>query len=168
VAKAGAETSLTQRELALRLAISTAWVRELTARGVLVRDKGGYPWPRNHELYGEYQSSLPSGNGDGGADPKYEVARARKTEAEAQLRELDLAVRRGELVPMEDVLTRVREPLESVDLQLRTAPRRHAEAWARRLGITQAEAIALIHDLTEDVRADLRGVFSEPTEEDAA
>lgn len=156
-----AREALTQRELALRLEISTSWVRELTARGTLTRDADGlYPWPNNEQRWARYQAERVQPTEGGPADA-YEVARTRKTEADAQLRELELAIRRGELMPVDQVLDKVRAPLEAVDAQLRTVPRRHSDTWARRLSITQAQAIALLHDLVEDVRADLRSVFAD-------
>ena len=95
-----------------------------------------------------------------------EAARARKYQVDAMLREDELRTRRGELVPVGDVLGMVRKPLEAIDAKLRTAPRRLSQAWAARLGVSQAEAMAMIHDLVEDVRAELRAVFEE--EPDAA
>ena len=53
----------------------------------------------------------------------------------------------------------VSRPIRAADAKLRTMPRLKAKAWARRLKITQAEAIALIRDLAEEVRADLKVVL---------
>ena len=89
----------------------------------------------------------------------FNEARTKKTEAEAQIKELELARLRGEMVPVSDVLAMVAGPIEAVDAKLRTMPRLKAKAWSRRLKITQAEAIALIRELAEEVRADLKATL---------
>jgi phage terminase Nu1 subunit (DNA packaging protein) len=90
---------------------------------------------------------------------EYREARARNQLAQALLREDELRVKRGELVPVDDVLGLVRTPLERVDAQLRTAPRRLSKAWSERLGTSHREALALIRELVEEVRGELREVF---------
>lgn len=155
---ARARKSLTQTEAAERLQISTSWLRVLTDRGLITRNSDGtYPWPKVKEEYRDYQASSrqPEAGGQSAPTISLDEARARKTTADAALKELDLASRRGELVPIEAVVDLVRAPLEAVDTQLRTAKRTHSKAWAAKLGITQAEAMALIHDLVEDIRANL-------------
>lgn len=156
---------LTQVEAADRLRISTSWLRQLTERGEISRNSDGtYPWPQVAEEFDEYQESLHEKE----PDATYDEARTRKALVDALLKEDELAVRRGELVPMDRVLGMVREPLEQVDAQLRTAVRRHSKAWADRLGISQAEAMALMHEIIEDVRTDLREVFENGDDREVA
>jgi phage terminase Nu1 subunit (DNA packaging protein) len=90
---------------------------------------------------------------------EYAMARTRKATVDALLREDELAARRGELVPIDRVAGMVREPLEKVDVKLRTAVRRHSRDWATRLGVSHAEAMAMMTGIIEEVRADLREVF---------
>lgn len=94
-----------------------------------------------------------SANGDGGEKPSFSEARARKEWAMAQKHELQLQQMRGDLVPADDVNARIRAALEPVDVALRTAHTRLARDWSQRLGISEGEAVHLIRDLTDDVRA---------------
>lgn len=147
---------LTQKEAADRLRISTTWLRALTGRGEISRNEdGSYPWPTIADEYEAYRSDAPVNGSESSSSDEYEQARTRKILAEAELRETEAAVQRGDLLPLEEVLDRVRRPLEEVDARLRSAPRVHARAWAKRLGVTQAEAIHLIGELVEEIRADL-------------
>ena len=91
----------------------------------------------------------------------FEEARTRKTEIEAELKDLELSERRGDLVSRDEVGAMVRRPLEAVDASLRTARRRHSKAWARKLKTTQAVAMSLIDQVVEDVRADLKAAIGE-------
>lgn len=154
---------LTQKDAAERLRISTSWLRVLTDRGVIRREEdGSYPWPQVAEDYERYQADLEGGEDEPGEIVyDYDQARARKTQLDADLREDELAVRRGKLIPAEEVLERVRRPLEAVDGALKSARTRHGRAWASRLGISQAEAMDLIGTLVDEIRADLREVFED-------
>lgn len=155
-----AKRGLTQVEVADRLRQSTSWIRTLTTRGILTRDaEGRYPWPEVAEQFEAYQQSLEEDQPVAGSN--LEANRARKFLVDALLREDELAVRRGDLVPAAEVVDRVRKPLEAVDTKLRTVVRRRSKAWAAKLGVSQAEAMALMHEVIEDVRADLRAVFEE-------
>jgi hypothetical protein len=151
---------LTQVDVADRLRQSTSWIRTLTTRRILTRGEDGtYPWPQVAEEFEAYQESLEEQQPAAGSD--LEANRARKFLVDALLREDELAVRRGDLVPSEQVVDRIRKPLEAIDARLRTAVRRHSKAWAAKLKVSQAEAMAMMHPIIEDARADLRAVFEE-------
>lgn len=153
--------NLTQTEAAERLRISTSWLRTLTDRELITRnDDGSYPWPTVADEFDAYKAESSGPGGE--SAPDYDAARTRKAIVEAMIREDELAVRRGELVPASEVLARIREPLERVDAKLRTAVRTHSKSWAMKLGVSQAQAMALMHDVIEDVRADLRELFEDP------
>src|SRR4051812_40622326 len=62
-----------------------------------------YPWPAAGEWYLERIEQ----DARGAAPPKFEDARARKTQAESEIAEIELAKARGEVVPIEDVTTEV-------------------------------------------------------------
>ncbi len=141
--------------------ISTSWLRVLSDRGVVRRNEdGSYPWPEVDDDYRAYQGEDEDPE-EGTVRDEWERARTRKELATAQLREQELAERAGLLIPIEDVLEKVRRPLEEVDGILRAAPRQYAKEWAKKLGTTQAEAIALIGDLVEEIRAVLRKHFED-------
>jgi hypothetical protein len=153
---------ISQTEAADRLGISRSWLYELTTKGFIRRnDDGSYPWPEIREDHQEYLEQVdgPSSNGDGRSD--YERARARKTEAMAKLKELEIAERQRRLVPIDEVEERLRRPLKAVDVGLSSAPQRLAPEWSERLNVSSAEAISLITDLVEDVRAAVREELDE-------
>lgn len=151
--------SLTQGEVASRLTITTSWVRELSRRGVLTRNEdGSYPWPRNQDEYEAFRSSDEEA-GEASDAEGYKDALTRLTREKADGEEMKNRLRRRELMEVTEVADRVRQPLEAVNTKLRTAKRRLGKTWAKKLGISQAEAMALIDELVEDVRADLRTVF---------
>jgi len=160
---------LTQVEVAERLRKSTSWIRTLTTKGVLTRDEDGtYPWPQVAEEHEAYEESLEDVAAPSADRKALEEARTRKYLVEAQLREDELAALRGDLVPVDEVLDRVRAPLEAIDAKLRAAPRKHAKALASKLRVSQAVAIRILTDVIEGCRADLREVFGDDADDAAA
>jgi hypothetical protein len=154
--------ALTQKEAANRLRITTAWVRELTNRGVLPRNPDGkYPWPEVAEHYEEFQAKKGDDGGDSDGDDgklqdELDRERIRWTREKADAQEMENAVRRGELIPAEQFAGALRAPLEAVDHSLRTARRRLGRPWAKRLKVSQAEAMSLIDQIVEEARAHIR------------
>lgn len=153
---------ITQVEAADRLRVSTSWIRTLTRRGILPRnDDGSYPWPEVADAFDAYQVEIAEDEEPESETATLEEARTRKFLVEALLREDELAARRGDLVPVDEVLEeRIRRPLERIDAKLRTAVRRHSKAWAARLGVRQSVAMAMMHDIIEEVRAELLEVMA--------
>lgn len=85
-----------------------------------------------------------------------DAAKLRKMEAEAESKELDVAVKRGGLVPIDEVEDLVREALETVSAILRHAPSRFAPKLSQVAGIGLKEARTLLEDLVEAVRGAVR------------
>lgn len=160
------DLTVDQTTLARILGVSPRTVRRMEREGLSVArvsDPGDAPL---YDVPRAVQWVIESRDPE--SDDELLDARTRKMRADAELREDELRTKRGELVPVHEVLDRVRKPLEAVDGQLRSAPRRLARDWAARLGVTQGEAIALIGDLVEEVRADVRQVFEGDAEGAAA
>lgn len=130
-------------------------VRQLAAEGVFEKSgRGRYPLAGCVQAYvGYWQVKVDEARNADGVD--YKEARRRKVSAEAKLKELELQIKRGELVPSEDVDGRIRAALEPVDVALRTAHSRLAREWSERLGVTEGEAVHLVRDMADDVRGDL-------------
>lgn len=150
-----ASKGITQREAAERLRISTAWLRELTAKGIVSRnDDGSYPWPTVGDELEAHRKKLDGANGNGGGS--YKDARTRKIEVEAELKELELARRRREFAHIDEVAGLVLPVLMAVDLATRTAPRELSAAVARKLGCTRAQAVAMFDFVCEDLRQHIR------------
>lgn len=109
----GAAERLTQKEAARRLGITPRALRKLGTYHEVPREKsGGYPWPRVRDWYIRFKQDEAVSRKTGGAlapadtDKKkaanYYAARARKEEALAELRELEVAQLKGELVHVDD------------------------------------------------------------------
>lgn len=85
-----------------------------------------------------------------------EAAQIRNLEAQAESRELDLEVKRGELVPIDEVEGLVRESLESVDSVLRHAASRFAPQLAKAAKVPLKQARSILREVVESVRGAIR------------
>lgn len=152
--------TVNQAELARILGISPRHVRRLENDGMAdarVSDSGreaAYDLPSAVQWWVEARAP---------EDDELREARIRKTRADAELREDRVRQERRDLIPADEVLDKIRKPLEAVDAKLRAAPRIHARALAEAAGITQGKAIHLLQDAVEGIRADLRSVFEGDT-----
>lgn len=101
------------------------------------------------------------------ADDELNAARLRKLEAEAESMELNLAEKRGEMVPLDEVEGLVRESLEAVDSVLRHSPSRFAPTLAKAAKVPIKSARAILRDVIESVRGAIRehGVRAKVTSE---
>lgn len=147
---------LTQRQLGEAFGRSSRQIARWEAEGLAARPEG------NRKLYDlaaairffrdrEVAAALA-----GVETGELEAAKLRKLQAEAESKELGVAVKRGELVPMSDVADIVRESLEAVDAVLRHAPSRHAPALAKVAKVSVKESRALLRTVIEGVRAVIR------------
>ena len=158
--------SITQAEAARRLGRTTAWIRDLTVRGILSRNPDkSYPWPKVREEYEAFQAQSEIAS-SGAADLKAERARLTKLQADAQQFKND--VQRGKYLAVEEGRAEVRAALEDGDRVLKGAPRRLAKKWARRLKLKETETIELIELVVEDVRTLLREVAGDDDPASAA
>ena len=85
-----------------------------------------------------------------------DAARLRKLEAEAEMKELDVGERRGELVPLDEVAGMLREAMETIDSVLRHAPARFSPALAKAASIPTKGARVILEDVIEAVRGSVR------------
>ena len=85
-----------------------------------------------------------------------DAAKLRKLEADAESKELDVEVKRGDLVPTDEVDGLVREALETVNAVLRHAPSRFAPRLAQLASISIKDARTILENLVEMVRASVR------------
>lgn len=109
---------LTQKEMAEVLGLSTRQVANLEVLGMPTKSKAGkklYPSTPGMRWYIHYkvQAAQPA---------DFEEARARKMSAEAELAELDLAQKRGQLIPLEQHGQRLARILERVRARLVAIP----------------------------------------------
>jgi hypothetical protein len=68
-------------------------------------------------------------------------------------------------MPVATALAVVRATLQAVDGSLRSAPRRHGPALARKLGCTPGVAMAALVDMVDLARADVRAGLVAAAEE---
>lgn len=153
------ETIVSASELGefLRPNTSGRRVQQLAREGVLPkRGRGRYPLVACLQAWAEYWHMAAH---DRNPDPEtpIELARRRKLEAEAKSKELDLMVRLGELIPMDELESLFRESLEAVASDLRSVPRKVAPRLAREAGMTVKAAHRLLEAAIEDAKAILRG-----------
>lgn len=85
-----------------------------------------------------------------------DALRTRKLAAETAAKEIELAKLRGELIPVGEIDTLLRESLEAVDSVVRGVPSRFASQLAKAAKIKLPEAKKLLADAMELVRGLIR------------
>lgn len=97
--------------------------------------------------------------------PDVDDAKARKLEAEAQLAEITVAEKRGELVPLDVVEQLVGEVCDRMRAVLVNAPSNQLLALER-AGVPAAVGQAVLEAMSQDLTRALRGVSEEIEEDD--
>lgn len=158
-----ADELLTQKALAGRLALTTRQVRNLHDEGLPREESGQYPWPEARDWYIEFKQHehVRRLGYENGKAESFEKARARKTSAQAQLAELQVAERRGLLVPIDVVSATLSLVCERIRQQLLGIPDR----WALQLvGVDEEEAARAVLDLAvSETLEELAGLGGELT-----
>lgn len=116
-----AATEVSVKALASFLMVSERRVQQLTKQGVCVKvDSGKYDFVRSAQGYMRFLQARSIGNAamalHGPDAPDYHREKARKIKAEADLAEIAVAVKRGQLVDAKEA----EREAESVMLQIRT------------------------------------------------
>ena len=147
---------LTQQQLADAFGLSTRQIRNWEKGGVPHRAEGNRKLYPLKEVIAWYREREVAAALEGVDTSAMDEAKLRKLLAEAESKELDLAVKRGELVPLDEVGDLVRESLEAVDSVLRHAPSRFAPALAKAAAIQLRAARTILRDVVESVRGAIR------------
>lgn len=147
---------LTQKEAATRLGITSRQVRNLRDHHglpqIVRRGKPFYPWPEVLHWYIDFKIQEAERRG-GPVD--YEQARTREMIAKAEMAELDLAERRGQLVTVSYAASQLERALSALRAQLLNLPGLLAP---RVQGITDT---ARIHEVIQEAVDELmRGLQS--------
>lgn len=156
---------ITQRELADRLGLSTRQVRNLRDdHGLpqIVRNgKPFYRWPDALHWYIQFKIQEAERRRE---PPSYEVARTREMLARAEMAELELAQRRGQLVTVEYAASQLERSLSVLRAQLLNLPGILAP---RVQGMTD---IARIHEIVQeaidDIMRELQGAGDDESLDD--
>jgi len=117
-------------ETAELLGISRQWLATLAKRGVLPRATGSsYPWPEVREAYNQY---LESKGEQHDVPNELKLERAHLIKVRRELAELDLAEKRGELVPIQVTVDEFSRACLELRAQLLLIPSKWAPQLANR------------------------------------
>lgn len=155
--------TLSQKELAKVLGLTTRQVRNLEAEGMPARSDGRskfYPVPDAVEWY--YERKFASED----QDENVRRARVAKLKAETLKVEADNAERLGQLIHVSDVEAMVAAPLKQVAAALKNAPARHASKLAKLAGVKVAPAKQLLDDVMQEAIEDMRRIRHPEEEEE--
>lgn len=147
---------LTQVEFAERIGVSTRAVRKLHDHEIPRLPNGRYPWPEARHWYIRFKQEEVDRRRAPAGELNLQAEMARKTAAQADAAELQLAERRREMIHIRDVEAMVRVPLEQVAAALKNAPSGYAEDLATEADIPIPRAMRILEDIVERIRADLR------------
>lgn len=118
-----------------------------------------YPWP---EIQRWLLDHVREEGRESVRPEDYEDAKARKMMAEAELAELDLAIRRRELMTVDEGQKALSEAFDRIAAQLKAAPTRHAHDL---VGIqTLPEAEARLKRITAEMMGDLAAAEDVPAD----
>jgi len=137
--------------LATLLDLDVRRVQQLAKAGVIPRAKrGSYPIAESVRGYIRYLRRTET---DRVRPGDFEGARTRKMSAEAEMAEIELATRRGQMVAVQDVVSRVASVLERVRARITAIPGKLAP---RLVGAeTAMQAQGLLQDAVGEVLTEL-------------
>ncbi|MFG1690686.1 hypothetical protein ACGF5M_00785 [Gemmatimonadota bacterium] len=147
---------LNQRQFSEVSGLSTRQIRNLESEGLPFSSAGRekrYPMPSAIQWLLE-RRALQAIDQQGNGDLKEERTRWTRERADAQ--EMENAVRRRELIHIDDMAELLRRSLERVDRGLKDAPRVHAAKLAKEAGVKTPTARDMLAGMIEAIRRDLR------------
>ncbi len=128
-------TLLSGVDCAGRLGVSTKWLRALAKQGVLPREGQLYPWPAVRVAYDKYLEQKRGEVGD------FRTERAALIRVQRELMELKVAERRGELVPVKQVVDDYGRILERLRARILNAPGKYAHRTVGLKTLAKSRAI---------------------------
>lgn len=117
---------------------------------------GTYPFPETADAVQRIRAEDQDKRRRGFGNEDYQTQRARLAKERADQLERENRTRRGELVELDDVEALVRESLERVNAVLKNVPAKYGQKLARRSKLRLPDARALLSEIVEAVRAQLR------------
>lgn len=154
------QEALPQVEVANRLAVSAKQVRRLTKqKGMPRNDDGSYPWPEVADWYKAFKQEevLRRKNLDDLPDPDKMLARKRKIEAD--IKELELRRKKGDLIPRHAVLESRLEVYTKMRSRWENVPGRRAKELAA--AETPAEVTAILEQDAQEIFEELQSLLDE-------
>lgn len=153
---AGVPNWLSQAELMRVTGLSRQTLAELAREPDCPQKQSGnnrvYPWPGWMTWYTERRVARAV---ERVRPADYDEAKARKTAAEAELAELELARERGDLVAMDDAMVVFEDRLERLRARLVAIPSKEAHRF---LGLTKmGEAVGELRSVVDGVMGEISG-----------
>lgn len=147
---------LTQKQMSEEFGVTTRQIRNWEADGLACRAEGNrklYPLAHAIRFYADRFAEKAAA---AAGTRELDAIRARKLRAEAEVKEIELARLRGELVPMSEVDGLLRDALEAIDSVIRSVPGRFAARLAKASGAKLSRAKRVLADSMELVRGAIR------------
>lgn len=151
---------LAQVEVANRLAVSAKQVRRLTKQKGMPRNEDGtYPWPEVADWYKSFKQEevLRRKNLDDLPDPDKMLAR--KREIEADIKELELRRKKGDLIPRHIAMESRIEVYSKLRSRLDNLPGRRAKELAA--AETPEEVTAVLEEDKRELLVELQDLLDE-------
>lgn len=149
------DSDVSREFLAQLLGVDVRTITNLVDDGMAKSARGRFPLKASVQFYLTREREKARGN-KGLND--LDIARQRKTIAEAELAEMDVAEKRGQSIPLEVHEQRLRERLETVAGNLRAISRYHPDILA---ATTPEAADALCERMEREITAELQGLSDE-------
>jgi phage terminase Nu1 subunit (DNA packaging protein) len=149
---------MTKSEIAASLGLKPRQVDNLVVEG-MPRKKVGRSWVYGQDAEAWYWRRKVEAAGSA-KKGQLDAARMRRELAQAELAEIDVATRRGELIPLDDAKREVGRIAELVTAKLRAAGGRFAHRW--QAARSHQEAQGVIDEIMREILTDLRSTLLEP------
>lgn len=157
------KTWVTQSQLSKDLEVSTTTVKDLTAKNVLTRTTNGYDLRQARLDYISHLREMAAGRYSGELNLQEERARLAKEQADAK--EMENMIERGELVYIDHIVKRFEKQLIKCKTKLLAAPTKIAAEVHAAADVKEAKAI--MEEAIEEALSELVGYDQDDEQEEA-
>lgn len=157
------KTWVTQSQLSKDLEVSTTTVKDLTAKNVLTRTTNGYDLRQSRLDYISHLREMAAGRYSGELNLQEERARLAKEQADAK--EMENMIERGELVYIDHIVKRFEKQLIKCKTKLLAAPTKIAAEVHAAADVKEAKAI--MEEAIEEALNELVGYDQDDEQEEA-
>jgi len=157
------KTWVTQSQLSKDLEVSTTTVKDLTAKNVLTRTTNGYDLRQARLDYIAHLREMAAGRYSGELNLQEERARLAKEQADAK--EMENMIERGELVYIDHIVKRFEKQLIKCKTKLLAAPTKIAAEVHAAADVKEAKAI--MEEAIEEALSELVGYDQDDEQEEA-
>lgn len=157
------KTWVTQSQLSKDLEVSTTTVKDLTAKNVLTRTTNGYDLRQARLDYISHLREMAAGRYSGELNLQEERARLAKEQADAK--EMENMIERGELVYIDHIVKRFEKQLIKCKTKLLAAPTKIAAEVHAAADVKEAKSI--MEAAIEEALSELVGYDQDDEQEEA-